>query len=68
MKDDKCDSCGQEMDIQRSSKRSRFLVCRNTQCKRGQRNAPPVEVNSEKKQPVAAPVAKPKRTFGGIAW
>jgi len=39
MLDDKCDTCNANMHITRSSKNSRFLVCRNPKCKRGSKNA-----------------------------
>jgi ssDNA-binding Zn-finger/Zn-ribbon topoisomerase 1 len=47
--DNLCDTCKKQMSIQRSSKNSRFLVCRNADCKRGKRNAPSTPVAEEKR-------------------
>ncbi len=53
MEDNLCDTCKKPMSIQRSSKNSRFLVCRNSECKRGKRNAPAPteEKRAKEKQP-----------------
>jgi ssDNA-binding Zn-finger/Zn-ribbon topoisomerase 1 len=72
MKDNLCDSCKQELEIQRNKKGSRFLVCRNPKCKRGAKNAPPVAAKkvskpSEEKQQQQPPAPARKSGFS-LGW
>ena len=68
MEDNLCDTCKNPMTIQRNKKGSRFLVCRNRDCARGARNAPPEEKNAKK--PAAKPAIIPpaKRTGFSLGW
>jgi hypothetical protein len=52
------------MSIQRSSKNSRFLVCRNSQCKRGKRNAPAANPEGNREKEAAPAKRKPLFGFG----
>jgi ssDNA-binding Zn-finger/Zn-ribbon topoisomerase 1 len=64
MEDNLCDTCRNPMSIQRSSKNSRFLVCRNSQCKRGKRNAPAANPEGNREKEAAPAKRKPLFGFG----
>jgi ssDNA-binding Zn-finger/Zn-ribbon topoisomerase 1 len=63
--DDKCDTCGSPLSILRNRKGSRYVACRNSKCKRGEKNQEaPVSKTTQKV--IGAPKRDDTRAAGTV--